>query len=416
MQLVESLKIGATELGSRKLSSFLTMLGVIFGVAAVVAVSAIGQGAQEEALRQIQLLGTNNIRVRRTKAEGFELAAMRRKSPQGLSREDARALEKIVPGVRLAVCRRDTSRPGEQDLLRVYREGQSPPAVVAAVEPAYLRVSGGQLARGRFLGELDSDRAMPVCVLGASAAQALFPLEDPLGGEIRIGTLPHIVVGVMERRGALGSEGSGASNPNLEVYIPINAAFGRLAPAGFPEDLNEIVLLLHDGADLKETGALIQRVLLRRHNDAQDFEIVIPELLLERKQATQRIFSYALLFIAGISLLVGGIGIMNIMLATVTQRTREIGVRRALGATRHDILAQFLVEALLICLVGGLLGLGLGMGMARLAQHYAGWPTIISAGAMGAAIGVSSATGVIFGLYPSLKAARLDPIEALRHE
>jgi putative ABC transport system permease protein len=416
MQLTESFKIGIVELAAHKLRSFLTMLGVIFGVAAVVAVVAIGLGAQQEALRQIAVLGTDNIRIRRTQAEGFELQQLRRNSPDGLTRADADALGATLPHVTGVVVRRDTARPGERDLFRVHRDGESPPTVVAAVSPNTLALSGGRVARGRFLNPLDEERQAQVAVLGASAAAALFPVEDPLGETIQLGGLVFRIVGVMERRQLSGNEGAQAANPNIEVYIPMNSAWGRIAPPGQPEDLSEIALLLEPGSDVREVAAIAERALLRRHRDARDFELVIPELLLAQKQATQRIFSLVLIFIAGISLLVGGIGIMNIMLATVTQRTKEIGVRRAIGATRDDILVQFLVEAVLICLVGGCVGLGLGFGLSKLAEFYAGWPTIVSVPAMAVAIGVASLTGIVFGLYPSMKAARLDPIEALRHE
>jgi len=418
VHLTESLKIGVIELGAHKMRSFLTMLGVIVGVGAVVAVIAIGLGAQEEALRQLSVLGTNNLRVQRPNLEGMELNNARRKSPEGITREDAAALQRVLPNVTMVVCRRDNDRPFEREFLRVYREEEPeiPPAIVAGVDPQYANATRLQIARGRYITALDDAEARLVAVLGSAVAQVLFPLEDPLGKTIRLGALNVPVVGVLERRPSSGSEGVGASNPNLEVHVPLTTTVQRLAPAGQPEDLSEIIVLLEPGADLKELADLAQRVMHRRHNGAADFRIVVPELLLEQRQSTQRLFRYFLMFIAGLSLLVGGIGIMNIMLATITQRTREIGTRRALGATRADILAQFLTEALLICVLGGSVGVGLGIGMSLLAQQYAGWPTVLNVPSMMGALAMAAITGGTFGLYPAMKAARLHPIEALRHE
>jgi putative ABC transport system permease protein len=258
--------------------------------------------------------------------------------------------------------------------------------------------------------------AVQRCIIGNNLAKILFALEPPLGKSIQLGRQKYEVVGVMEHRPAGDDEGGKRKSPNLTVYIPMQTGLHRLVALNEPDDLDEIAVQLQPESDLEELKQVMERILKRRHNNVVDYSFVIPELLLKQKQATQRIFSVVLLFIAGLSLLVGGIGIMNIMLATVTQRTKEIGIRRAIGATQNDILVQFLVEALLICLIGGVVGIGVGWGLSQAAQFYAGWSTIINIPAVIVAITVASATGLIFGLYPSLQAAKLDPIEALRHE
>jgi len=408
MLLSESLKIGAAELASHKLRTFLTMLGVIFGVAAVVAVVAIGLGAREEALRQVELLGINNLRINKLKLTGLELAEVRRKSPDGLTLGDARSIAKVSPQVVDTAGRRVFEE-------RVIHDNESPPCTVAAVEPGFFSILNFSAAKGRLLAPLDDEMAAEVCVLGSNLAALLFPVSDPIGGTIQVGRSRYRVVGVLTHRPS-GDEGNKNESPNLTVYLPLQAGLKRIAGANAPHDLDEIVVSLKRGANLTEAEQLVRRVLHRRHNGAADYSILVPELLLQQKQATQRIFSVVLLFIAGLSLLVGGIGIMNIMLATVTQRTREIGVRRAIGATRSDILTQFLVEALLICLLGGLMGLATGYGLASVAEYYAGWRTIINLPAVVIAIAVSTLTGLVFGLYPSMSAARLDPIDALRYE
>ena len=408
MQIRESLRIGISELASHKLRSLLTMLGVIFGVGAVVAVVAIGLGAREEALKQVELLGTNNVRVNRMELSGFELAEARRKAPDGLTLGDAASVVAIVQEVIHSAGRRDFEE-------RVYHDGESPAAGVSAVEPAYFAILGYRVERGRGLSSLDEESARQVTVLGANLAAVLFPVSDPIGQSIQIGRARYRVVGVLERRP--GEETSGRRKAvNMTAFIPLQAGLLRIAGASSAHDLDEIAFRVAAGSNLPELEGIIERILDRRHKGARDYSILIPELLLAQKQATQRIFSVVLLFIAGLSLLVGGIGIMNIMLATVTQRTREIGIRRAIGATRHDILLQFLIEALLICLIGGFLGLAVGVGLARVAELYAGWNTIINMPAVVIAISVSTLTGLVFGLYPSLQAARLDPIEALRYE
>jgi putative ABC transport system permease protein len=411
MRLGESVQIGLKEISSRKLRSFLTMLGVIFGVAAVVSMVAIGSGAREEALRQIKLLGTNNIRIRALALEGMLKAEAMRKSPFGLTLADAESLKDIVPNItNVAVAKKIDAK--------VFNNNQIITAEVVGTLPDYPEVVGFGVQEGRFINNIDLDESKMVCVIGNDIKESVFGLEEPLNKTLRIGFKWFTVVGVMERKSVSSAKVGmiDVGNLNQKVYIPISTGLKRYQADRRYENLDEISVKVRDGANLQETANVIERVIKRRHNDIEDFEILIPEELLRQSQRTQRIFTIVLTAIAGISLIVGGIGIMNIMLATVTQRTREIGVRRAIGATKRDILSQFIIESLVISLMGGFIGIFIGVALANLISNYAGWKTIVSAASIIVSFSVAAATGLLFGIYPAMKAAQLDPIEALRYE
>ncbi|MCX6998904.1 MAG: ABC transporter permease [Candidatus Sumerlaeota bacterium] len=410
MFVTANLKIGMKEIWSHKLRSFLTMLGVIFGVAAVVAMVAIAEGAKEEALRQIRLLGTNNIRIRKQELKGIERTRAMRKSPDGLTRADAASLREILADVTNIAVSRTVS-------ARLLYKNEIPPCTVVGVSPGYPEVVGHAVQEGRFISDLDEKETKQVCAIGQEIKNRLFPLEEPLNRQVRLEGQLFTVIGVMEKKSSDGGIGSlKLGNLNQNIYIPITTAFKRFGQDERAEQLDEISLKLLEGADLQELAHVVKRILLRRHNDVEDFEIVIPEELLRQSQRTQRIFTIVLTAIAGISLIVGGIGIMNIMLATVTQRTREIGIRRAIGATERHILLQFLIESLTLSLVGGFIGIFAGVGMAKAIALYAQWKTPISILSIIVSFSVAAITGLGFGLYPSMKAAHLDPIEALRYE
>ncbi len=410
MFIVANLKIGLKEIWTHKLRSFLTMLGVIFGVAAVVAMVAIADGAKEEALRQIRLLGTNNIRIRAQTLQGIERTRALRKSPYGLTRADAGALKKILSDVTNVAVTRAVS-------VRLIYKNEIPPSTVVGVSNEYPRVVGFYVQRKRFINSLDERDAKQVCVIGQEIKNRIFPLEDAVDKCIRLEGQLFTVVGVMEKKSKSGGIGAlKVGNLNQNIYIPITTALKRFGFDQRAERLDEIALKVREGADLQEVAYVAKRILMRRHNDVEDFEIVIPEELLKQSQRTQRIFTIVLTAIAGISLIVGGIGIMNIMLATVTQRTREIGIRRAIGATQRHILVQFIIESLTLSLIGGFIGIFVGVGMARLISIYAHWSTPISIISIIISFTMAAAIGLIFGIYPSTKAARLDPIEALRYE
>jgi len=413
MHLVESITIGVKEIAAHKMRSILTMLGVIFGVAAVIATVAIGAGAQEETLREISVLGTNNIRVRKVQLEGSERTRAVKKAPFGLTLADVAAVRGLCKG---AVVDDGVAR---QFHAPVSFAGESPPVTLLGVTPGYSEVIDFLPAHGRFINWFDIEGQKRVCVIGDDVRQILFPLEENygLGQSIRIQDREYLVVGVMARKSAASAGGVlDVGNLNQYLMIPLLTGMVFFESDRRNEQLMEIVVRVAKNADLQETAKLVERLLDRRHGGVKDYEIVIPEELIRQKQRIQRIFGYTLIAIAGISLLVGGIGIMNIMLSTVTQRTREIGVRRAIGATKRDVLGQFLIESLALSIGGGILGVGTGFGLAQLISYYTHWNTPISLPAVIVSFSVSALTGLAFGLYPAMKAAQLDPIEALRYE
>ena len=411
MSIIENVKLGLIELRNHKLRSFLTTLGVIFGVGAVITMVAIGAGAKEKVLSQIKLLGTHNIRVRAVKLYGLDALDAQRKGVHGLTTDDVHKIAAILKDfiTHIALAKNVN--------VKLYHENRILPATVLGVTADYPAIAGWRLASGNFIHPLADERAACVCVIGNKIKESMFPLKDAVGERIRLGRWLFSIVGVLEHQ-SVGSEsaGTGVANPNNTVYIPLNVALKRILATGLNEQLDEIVIKVREECDLQEIANIVNNIMLRTHRGVKDFEIIIPEELMRQQMMTQRIFTQVMTAIALISLIVGGIGIMNIMLTTVTQRTREIGIRRAIGATKRDILAQFIVESIIISLAGGVLGIILGIAFAKGISLYAGWQTIISPVAIIISFFVAALTGLVFGLYPSVKAANLDPIEALRYE
>jgi putative ABC transport system permease protein len=409
--LAANLRLGLRNVRAHKLRSGLTVLGVVFGVAAVVSMIAIAGGAQRVALEQIRLLGTNALRVSQVELTGEAREQAARKGSRGLRSADARILRDVVPGlVGLAPI-----RFVEAAVLRRNREAL---ARVVATDVDYARVTDRRAADGRFLAELDVRDAKRVTVLGATVKEELFASQDPIGRDVRIGDAWFTVVGWMESR-TVRDGPSGliqVRDVNRDVYIPLSAARRHLPHPERSDAVDELVIRVA-GEDLVAPAAqVLEGVLLRAHRGVEDFEIVVAAELLERARGTQRVFNVVMGSIAAISLLVGGIGIMNVMLTTVTERTREIGIRRAVGASQRAILAQFLTETVVISACGGVLGIVLGLAMGRAIQAYAGWEIVASPLGLLAAFGISGLVGVVFGLYPARRAARMDPIAALRFE
>ncbi|MGH8014711.1 MAG: ABC transporter permease [Candidatus Zixiibacteriota bacterium] len=423
--------------GAHKLRTFLTMLGVIIGVAAVVSMLSIGEGAKEEALQQISILGINNIIVNaRIPDETPSDERGLQRSP-GLSLTDGENIAEFDELVSNVVPQR------YEPITSVYSGSQEAKVRVVATIPEFTYSSSINVENGRFITDSDNDGYRQICVLGAKAKRQLFAFEDPIGKIVKIGDLDFTVVGIMQDKyiGRGKVEGFELKNFNEDIYIPLNTAtkkFDRLEAQKhssfggggmrfmFMEseteqkyntpEIDQLTISVTDLEYVSAVSKLISRILERRHGGVEDYEIIVPESLLRQSQKTQQIFNIVMGAIAGLSLLVGGIGIMNIMLATVLERTREIGVRRAVGARRDDIMRQFLIEATMICLIGCFIGLVLGLLISKGISFYAGWPTIVSYYSIVLAIGVSTAVGIGFGIYPARKAANLDVIEALRYE
>jgi putative ABC transport system permease protein len=387
------------------------MLGIIFGVAAVISMLSIGAGAKREALDQIKLLGMNNVIIRSDPIETQEDERGTVVEARGLTMDDARSLNILNPLVEASVPQKEIQG------IRVSRISEESWATIVGTLPGLQNVLNLDPVYGNFFNYMDVHEARRVCVLGNSIKRHLFYFEDAVGKQIKIEDLWFTVVGVM---GAMprstGKGGVGDRDLNLDVYIPLSSLIYRFAVDPTEPEVDQIILKVSDEKRISEASNLARRLLDLRHNQMKDFRIIVPEELLKQSQKTQRIFNIVMGAIAGISLLVGGIGIMNIMLATILERTREIGVRRAIGATRKDISGQFLIEATLLSFTGGLVGIFLGFLMTKIISSYANWKTIVDFSSVILAFGVSASVGIIFGLYPARKAAMLDPIDSLRYE
>jgi putative ABC transport system permease protein len=324
---------------------------------------------------------------------------------------DARAIEDAVAGVELVAPRL------EVEAYKIMAAGASAEAKVLGVSRHERQLGHLVLAQGRFLDELDEQEHAQVCVIGPRVARDLFGYEPAVGRQLKINDVWCEVVGVLQDSGSTTSfEGIDVGRTSEEIYLPVTTALRKFDRDPLAAPLDEIVVRLAAGVSPGGTAAAVRSLLERLHSGADDFELVVPEALLEQSRRTQRLFNIVMGCIAGISLLVGGIGIMNIMLATVLERTREIGVRRASGARRADIRRQFIIEAFSISVLGGLAGVVVGTAIARAVAAMAGWPTVVTATSVALSTGVSLTVGLVSGLYPALRAAELDPIEALRYE
>lgn len=433
MGILDAILTGLSEIYSHKMRSMLTMLGVIFGVAAVIAMVSIGEGARREALDQIRLMGIDVVHVKRATIAGELLEKAQEKSPYGLRYGDVNTIRDACTYAKRIVPLRE--------VFADVKIGEKPiTAKVVGTIPGYDIVTRSPLQGGRFLIDKDIQESEPVCILGSSVKRELFGFANPIGKTVKIGERIFRVVGLMSPKEIGQAKAMSALRDlNSDIYIPITISFRDFQiynqqampvnrntlmdmwrkmmsrPSIENSAVSEVIIQVDDENATMATASIIRSALNRQHNGIRDYEIIIPAELLRQSQQTQEIFNIVMAAIASISLLVGGIGIMNIMLATVSQRTREIGIRRCIGATRWDIIRQFMLEALVITCVGGLIGVALGIGGANAISNYAGWRTVVSMQAIVLSFGVSALVGVIFGLYPAIRAAMVDPIDALRY-
>jgi putative ABC transport system permease protein len=426
-QFLSTIRLGTKSLMLHKLRSALTMLGIIFGVCSVITMLAIGEGASFEAQEAIKKLGSNNILVRslkppeQTQQQGSG-GGRGNQLKYGLTYEDSARLLSTIPGVVRVLPMRIIRQN-----VRFQRNEVA--CQVIGTLPLYPEVAGAAVVSGRFLAYFDEQREENVCVITTGLARRLFPNQNPLQHTVKIEAFYYRVVGIVQERSQPEQRSQSGKMEGLpldnNVYIPLNTArtrFGdvliRRSAGSFEAEevqLHQITVQMRDTAAVETADAQV-RTLLKRFHDQSDYEIIVPLELLRQAEQTKRRFNIVLGSIAAISLLVGGIGIMNIMLATVTERTREIGVRRALGAKRRDITMQFLVETVVLSVGGGLIGVVIGFVAPSLVTHFTHMKTIITPWSVLVAFSISGAVGIVFGLYPASAAAKLDPIEALRHE
>lgn len=433
MGILDAIHTGLSELLSHKMRSLLTMLGVIFGVAAVIAMVSIGEGAKQEALDQIKRMGIDVVHVKRAIVAGELLEKSQERSPYGLKYGDTQSLQSVCTFARTVVPVRE--------VFADVKVGEKPvPVKVVGTTDGYDTVTRSEMERGRFLRYEDIKNHVPVCVMGAAAKRELFGFDDPIGKTLKIGKTVFRVVGLLVPKEVGSAKAySALRDLNSDVYIPITVSitdFQIFSQQPMPatqktlsdmyrkmmsrqsvdkSPISEVIIQVDNEDAAVPTASVVRSVMNRLHNGIRDYEIIIPAELLRQSQQTQRIFNIVMAAIASISLLIGGIGIMNIMLATVSHRTREIGIRRCIGATRWDIIRQFMIEALVITCFGGLVGIGIGVGGAQAISTYAEWRTVVSMQAVIVSFGVSAIVGVVFGMYPAIRAAMIDPIEALRY-
>jgi putative ABC transport system permease protein len=439
--------IAAEAVAHNKLRASLTSLGILFGVASVIAMLAIGNGAEREILEQMKLLGANNVVItpiveqKEGKVEKDDGKKQSKKFTPGLTYLDAVAIKSAIPAV---------GATSSEVVVNgvISRQGHHRSGKVVGVDPSYFEVMNLHLGRGAPFAPVHFGAAAPVAIIGQGVKSRFFTTEDPIGGKVKVGSQWLTVIGVLEDR-KVSSENAqrlGIRDANMDVYVPLPTMLLRYrnrgevtqaemevaarsdnsADSSETEDqraekrnyhqLDKVIVRVEKSSEVSAVAEIVRRMLQRRHNDVTDFEISVPELLLQQEQRTKTIFNIVLGAIASISLIVGGIGIMNIMLASILERIKEIGVRRAMGATQKDVLAQFLTEAVMISLAGGIAGIITGVVLASVIERIANIHTIVSPLSVAVAFGVSVAVGLVFGIVPAQKAAKQDPIVCLRYE
>jgi len=423
-QLKRTTLIGLKSLWVHRLRSGLTVLGMIFGVCSVIAMLAIGEGASYEAQERIKQLGSTNIIIRAVKPPETESASDQQQMmlQYGLTYDDAERIATTIPSV-------DVIAPERHIRKTVWHLSRRTEATIAGAVPWFCRIMNRRIAVGRFIESLDMHTTANVCVLEPHVVETLFPFRDPLGNAVKIGVDYYRVIGVLAPAGSNASNRN-TSTPDMRrggpgIYIPLTSAKRRFGEVNVKSgtgsrdiervELHQLVVQVKQ-PDLVVPTSEIVRTTLERFHSQKDYELIVPLEQLKTAREIQRTYNIVLGSIAAISLLVGGIGIMNIMLATVTERTREIGIRRALGAKRKDIIVQFLTETILLSGCGGIFGVAAGVLIPFLVERFANMKTIVTPWSLILAFGISAMVGIVFGIYPAYRAANMDPIEALRHE
>ena len=408
------LTLGLDNLRAHKLRSLLTMLGMIFGVAAVVAMLSIGAGAQQEVMAFIEQLGVRNLIVEAREAASWEQLQKVRKISPGLTFQDYRVIQANLTGITASTPRKRFTP------AKLLPKPQAETPTVYGVTPGYIAIANLGIVSGRFFDDAETEAGSALAVLGEGASASLFGTDDPIGKYVKINDQWFQVIGVAGPQLTVQTDVAGlpAQDRNNLIYVPLFAAIFRLedGQSQYKDEIDGIYIQLGSSADIPAGAALLRGLLNVSHGEAGDFAIVSPAELLAEQRRTQRIFEMVMVAIASISLLVGGIGIMNIMLASVMERTREIGVRRAIGAKRRDVIRQFLIETTIISLAGGIVGVIVGVGLSQMIGYFAGWSTIVTTTSIVLAFFVSVAIGLVFGLYPAVRAASLDPVKALHYE
>lgn len=412
MHYRENIRLALHGLVDHKFRSFLTMLGIIFGVASVITMLSIGEGAKREAIAKYQDLGVNNIIIREKKLSDQELEEVRAKFSQGLSIQDATTMKDIIPGVvRVA--------PQAEINTDVKYADKSAKSAIIGITPDFVKMLNYSTEKGNFITETQYRDNLKVCVLGASVAATLFRSEDPIGKMIKIEDQWMEVVGVLKSK-AVFTETVGelaARDLNTDIYVPLSTFLKRFTRENvMTSEIQQITVQVENSNILMETSKLIESILQRHHFNNSDYNIVIPFELLRQEEKERRIYNFLLGAIAAISLLVGGIGIMNIMLATVMERTREIGIRRSIGARKADIMSQFVSEAVAISITGGLIGVILGITLSISVSFFTDVKTFIQPYSILLAFGFSVLVGISFGYLPAKNAANLKPVDSLRYE